>query len=80
MLAGLSKIGIDMSKKKNVALIALPIAHAPTQKSFHNFGNIEMTEVRNLNPVSVLSTKYLVIAGPAAAIETLSKKRVAKVK
>ncbi len=80
MLAGLSKIGIDMSKKKNVALIALPIAHAPTQKSFHNFGNIEMTEVRNLNPVSVLSTKYLVIAGPAAAIETLSKKRVAKIK
>ena len=80
MLAGFSKIGIDMNKEKNVALIALPVAHAPTQKSFNNFGNVEMTEVRNLNPVSVLSSKYLIIADPNAAIETLSKKRVAKVK
>ena len=80
MLAGFAKMGIDMSKKKNVALIALPSAHAPTQKSFGNFGNVTMTEVRNLNPVSVLSSKYLVIAEPKAALETLSKKKVAKTK
>ena len=80
MLAGFSKMGIDMSKKKNVALIALPSAHAATQKSFGNFGNVTVTEVRNLNPVSVLSSKYLVIADPKAALETLSKKKVAQTK
>jgi ribosomal protein L23 len=33
-----------------------------------------MTEVRNLNPVSVLSSKYLVIADPKAASRTLGAK------
>lgn len=69
-----------LTKKNNAALIALPTAHAATQKSFANFGNIDTTEIRNLNPVSVLSSKYLVIADPKAAIETLSAKRVVKTK
>ena len=64
-------------KQKNAALIALPAAHKPTMKSFGNFGNVEVIEVRNLNPVSVMSAKYLVIADPKAALETLGKKRVA---
>jgi len=67
-----------LTKKRNAALIALPTAHVATHKSFRNMGNVETTEVRNLNPVSVLSAKYLVIADPKAAIETLGAKRVAK--
>jgi large subunit ribosomal protein L4 len=67
-----------LKKAKNAALIALPRAHAATQKSFRNFGNIDTVEVRNLNPVSVLSSKYLVIADPNAAIETLKAKQAAK--
>lgn len=63
--------------KKNAALVVLPAAHKPTQKSFGNFGNVTVTEVRNLNPVSVLGAKYLVIADPKSAVETLSKKKVA---
>jgi hypothetical protein len=74
----LSKNLAGLTKAKNAALIALPRTHAATQKSFRNFGNIETTEVRNLNPLSVLSAKYVVIAEPAAAIETLSAKKVAK--
>ena len=77
MLAGLAKAGLA-HKKNNAALLAIPNAHAATQKSFANIGNVEMVDVRNLNPVSVLSAKYLVIADPAAAIETLAKKRVVK--
>jgi large subunit ribosomal protein L4 len=80
MLTALSQHLGNLSKKKNAALIALPTAHAATQKSFRNFGNVEMTEVRNLNPVSVLSSKYLVIADPKAAIQTLGAKRVAQTK
>jgi large subunit ribosomal protein L4 len=65
-------------RKKNAALIALPTAHAATQKSFRNFPNVEVVETRNLNPVSVLSAKYLVIADPKAALETLGSKKAAK--
>jgi large subunit ribosomal protein L4 len=78
MLAGLAKAGFITTKTKNAALIALPSAHAPTQKSFGNFGHVDVTEVRNLNPVSVLGSKYLIIANPNAAFETLSQKRVIK--
>ncbi len=78
MLVAFGKHMGNTGKKKNVALIALPGIHAPTQKSFRNIGNVEMVEVRNLNPVSVLSAKYLIIANPKAAIETLGAKRVAQ--
>jgi large subunit ribosomal protein L4 len=74
----LSKEFSGLTKKKNAALIALPVAHKPTAKSFGNFSNVEITEVRNLNPVSVMGAKYLVIADPKAALETLGKKRVVK--
>jgi large subunit ribosomal protein L4 len=82
MLGGLIKAGMQTpkNKSKNMALIALPEAHAATQKSFANFRNVEMIEVRNLNPVVVLSSKYLIIANPKAAIEVLSKKKVGKTK
>lgn len=70
-LAFLSALKIE--RKKNAALIALPGAHAPTMRSFSNFGNIAVEEVRNLNPVSVFSKKQLVIVDPKHSIETLSK-------
>lgn len=64
------------TKKARTAFIALPEMHKPTIKSFANFGNIIVDDVRNLNPVSVLASRYLVIANPEAAFETLSKKKV----
>lgn len=69
---------VGLNKAKNAALIALPVVHKPTVKSFGNFGNVEVTEVRNLNPVSVMGVKYLVITDPKSALETLGKKRVVK--
>jgi large subunit ribosomal protein L4 len=80
VLAALTKEFAGLSAKKNSALIALPSAHKPTMKSFSNFGNIEAVDVRNLNPVSVLSAKYLVIANPDVAFETLGAKKVASAK
>jgi ribosomal protein L4 len=78
MLSNLTKAGFTAGKKRNAALIALPNAHVGTEKSFANIGNVEVVDVRNLNPVSVMSSKFLIIADAAAAIETLSKKRVVK--
>ncbi|MES2007257.1 MAG: 50S ribosomal protein L4 [Patescibacteria group bacterium] len=80
VLAALAKEFAGLASKKNAALIALPSAHKPTMKSFSNFGNIETMDVRNLNPVAVLSVKYLVIANPEVAFETLGAKKVASAK
>ncbi len=64
------------TKKKNAALVIIPRADMTVIKSFSNFGNINTEEVRNLNAVDVLESKYLVILEPEAAFEVLSKKRV----
>lgn len=80
ILSALGKEFAGLNAKKNAALIALPSAHAATMKSFQNFSNVEMMDVRNLNPVAVLSAKYLVIANPEVAFETLGKKKVASAK
>ena len=77
VLTSLARVFPAMTKKKNAALVALPTAHRPTMKSFGNFGNIEVCEVRNLNPVSVFGAKYLIIASPKESLAVLGKKQVA---
>ena len=75
VLAGLAKgAGAAMltTKKKNAALLALSVYNANTIKSFHNFGNVMTEEMRSLNPVEVLSHKYLIIENPEAAFKILS--------
>lgn len=68
----------QLNRTRNAALVALPARHVPTLKSFRNLGNVSVETVGNLNPLSVLSAKYLVIASPEAAFETLGKKRIVK--
>ena len=74
VLAALGKNFSGFSKRKNAALIALPSRNVATIKSFSNFGNISVEEARNLNPLSVLSAKYLVITSPKDVVEMLGKK------
>lgn len=64
-LMGFSKIkGFEKfaTKPKNVAIITVPKKTVGLTKSFKNFGNLEIEEFRNINPVSVLNHKYLVIS------------------
>lgn len=74
VMTALSKHFSGIMKNKNAALIALPVRHLPTMKSFSNFSNLSVEELRNLNPLSVMSSKYLVLVSPDAAVEMLSKK------
>jgi large subunit ribosomal protein L4 len=63
-----------LMKKKNAALLALAKYDAGTIKSFSNFGNLDTEEVRNLNPLDVMTYKYLVIENPAKSFaEILSR-------
>jgi large subunit ribosomal protein L4 len=59
-------------KRKNAAFVALPAKDRTVEKSFSNFGNVEVGEVRNLNPLHVLNYKYLVIANPTEALKQLA--------
>lgn len=79
MLEALSKVsGFEMLSKRrnNAALVSLSKHDDNTVKSFMNMGNVGLAESRNLNPVSVLSYKYLVLVNPEESIEELSKRTV----
>jgi len=40
-------------------------------KSFRNFGNLELGNVKDLNPVDLLNHKYLIITNPEKSFEIL---------
>lgn len=65
---------LNIPMKRNTALIALSARNVPTLKSFNNFNNVAVEEVRNLNPLSILGKKTLIIENPSAAFEILGKK------
>lgn len=77
MLDNLGKIeGMSMiaERRKNANYIVLPQQDVATKKSFQNMGNVLVGTLSTLNPVDVLSYKYLVITAPEAAIEALAAK------
>ena len=61
------------TKPKNAAIIAIDKKYPELTKSFKNFGNVDLEELRTVNPVSVLNHKYLVIANPAEALKMFDK-------
>ncbi|MBI5645075.1 50S ribosomal protein L4 [Candidatus Kaiserbacteria bacterium] len=74
---GFSKLA---TKSHNTALIALSEKSDPTEKSFRNVGSVALDLVANLNPVSVLKYKYLVIENPSTSIPVIEKRARAKTK
>ena len=60
-----------ITKKKNAALLALAEHNANAIKSFNNFGNLMTEELRNLNPLDVMTHKYLIIEKPEDAFAAL---------
>ncbi len=64
-------------RRNNAALIALSQKNFATEKSFSNFSNFLMEEVRNLNPVDILRHRYLIIENPAKALEMFTARATA---
>jgi large subunit ribosomal protein L4 len=62
------------TKKQNLALIASPTKSEAAAKSFQNIGSVSFDQVANLNPVSVLKYKYIVIENPVEAVNAISKR------
>ena len=73
MIAAIAK-GSDHAdletKRNNAAIVVLSERNLATEKSFRNFGNIEVTQAKDVNPVELLTYKYVVVVDPKTAIET----------
>lgn len=66
------------TKTKNTALIVLPERNENTEKSFRNFGNVLVEQVKDINPVELLTYKYVVVAKPEESLQTLERRTVTK--
>lgn len=62
------------NKTNNRAYLAVSGTDTNVQKSFSNFSNVSVDELRKLNPVDLLKYKYLIITNPAESIATLEAK------
>lgn len=72
-LSGVKGFETLLSKRNNSAVLALSAKNRETERAFSNLGNVEVVEARNLNPLSLLEYKYLVIENPEVSIASLPK-------
>ena len=73
-LASGSKNDDLATKRKNAALIVLGERNDAAEKSFRNFGNVLVAQAKDINPVDLLTYKYVVVADPTTSLETLEKR------
>ena len=61
-------------KRKNSAYIATASKNVNAEKSFANFGNLEVEEIRNMSPLDLMKYKYVVISNPEAGLSQIVNK------
>jgi len=69
-----------ITKPKNTAMILLEERKLNTAKSFRNIKSVYVEEMRNMNPVNLLTYKYIVIENAEAAVKFLQSKVESKSK
>ena len=62
------------TKRKNTAVVVLPARNAAIEKSFRKFGNIEVMQAKDINPVDLLTYKYVVMTEPTSTLEVIGKR------
>jgi len=81
ILASLSKISGKehlSTKRTNTALIVVDSRDENVEKSFRNFGNILVKSVKDINPVLLLTYKYVIVANPDDSVALLSARVATK--
>ena len=79
ILSNLSKIsGFEkiLSKKNNSVLIILGKNNINTTKSFNNFNNTEIINVKSLSSVDLLKYKHIVITEPEESVAFIEGKKL----
>jgi large subunit ribosomal protein L4 len=62
------------TRRNNAIYIVLSKQDAAVKKSFQNMGNVLVGTVNTLNPVDVLSYRYVLIASPEEAMKVIASK------
>lgn len=62
------------AKRENAFLVLLPERDFETELSFRNFGNIGVMQAKDVNPVVLLTYKFVVVAKPEVALPVLEKR------
>ena len=62
------------TKRKNAAVLVLANRDEAIEKSFRNFGNIEVMQVKDINPVDLLTYKYVIMAQSTGVVALLEKR------
>lgn len=75
-LSGIKGFENLFSKKRNATLIAFAEKNKKNERAFENLGNVEIIEARNMDPISLLTYKYLVIENPKKALPLLPGTKV----
>ena len=81
ILGALSTVkGIERlkSKRVNAALILIPGRDTATELSFRNFGSVEVMQTKDVNPVELLTYKYVVVAKPEDNVKMLAHRVATK--
>jgi large subunit ribosomal protein L4 len=75
---GFEKMNFGLSRyrsgSKSRTLLSLPSKGDVLKKSFANIPTVEVDEIRNLNPVDLLSHKYVIISQPTESVAFLGGK------
>jgi large subunit ribosomal protein L4 len=76
ILSALSKIKevSSISRRNNAAFIALQAKDENVIKSFNNFGNLEVGQLKDLNVLDLMQYRYLVLTDPEKSVAALSAK------
>lgn len=74
IISSISKIKefSGISRRKNAAFVSLADKNDNTVKSFNNFSNMELGQIKDLNILDILKYKYFVITDPEKSLEILS--------
>ncbi|TAL49331.1 50S ribosomal protein L4 [Patescibacteria group bacterium] len=67
------------NRKKNAFLLTLPQRSDAVERGFRNFGNIEVEEIRNVSPLTLLKYKGIVVVDPANSFSLLAVRKGAKI-
>lgn len=77
-LSGVTGFDTLSTKRKNTAFVLTSSKDKNIEKSFSNFSNMDVKELRNVSALDLLSKKFLIIEKPEEAIKILGERMKAK--
>lgn len=63
-----------VTKRKNAAVVILPKRDLNVEKSFRNFGHVTVVQAKDVNPVDLLTYKYVILTEPTNTFPILEKR------